>query len=535
LFASPSDFDRYNSDFYLGKLTGPALEATLASMKSLRSLALNSESCRRKMILDYFAEVPTFGDRCGTCDTCLNLATHGAASSRDFGSSARVVLTAVACTTELSASKLMDVIGGKALEGYCYKNRLDATQVKQDIENLKASLPKACTQQLYRDILALLVQKGYVAESTKSAVLGGYKKSWTAHAITDQGTSALRNTGSKIMLPVPSSIRDAEQKEEEKRLATLASLEKNGIKTENLPQEEVVQGDGPVIRAYAKWHNYMEQQRKAERHERIGQLENLLLRIENWRLEAAEKHRMPPVSVMPEHILAGVAYATSTLPDGVKVDYASLEAAGVRSKETGSLVESLGKWVDEFQSAVSFTSTSTDGDSRMILGPVSGHKKWEHAIYKPNKKTLKAAWESSYERFVAGESPQAIAMNPASGRPIQAKTVVGHVLDAILLGKSADLAPLATYMPPPTKSEWLQLEQAEVTTGMDVCGDPATSGIGGNAFRLGDFLVPIVGEDLVHKAYKERSIAESAKYSHCLDNLTWYLVLRRIGLQPKFA
>jgi Helicase conserved C-terminal domain/RecQ zinc-binding/GAG-polyprotein viral zinc-finger len=72
LYVAPTDFDKYYSDYYLGNLKNlRAREATIRSTTALKQFAMDKETCRRKALLEFFGEVPTFGERCGTCDVCL--------------------------------------------------------------------------------------------------------------------------------------------------------------------------------------------------------------------------------------------------------------------------------------------------------------------------------------------------------------------------------------------------------------------------------------------------------------------------------
>eukprot|EP00536_Pseudo-nitzschia_multiseries_P000711 jgi/Psemu1/179522/e_gw1.9.213.1 len=96
LYASPGEFDKYLDDFYIGDLKGEARKASIESTRALKSFALDKEGCRRKGLLDFFGEVPAFGERCGTCDTCLGAKRYGDDTVRDFGPEARLVLLAVA-------------------------------------------------------------------------------------------------------------------------------------------------------------------------------------------------------------------------------------------------------------------------------------------------------------------------------------------------------------------------------------------------------------------------------------------------------
>ena len=56
----------------LQDFTTGALQWLLDSMKSLRRLA-TEEKCRRRAILEYFGEAPSFQGLCGTCDVCLRI------------------------------------------------------------------------------------------------------------------------------------------------------------------------------------------------------------------------------------------------------------------------------------------------------------------------------------------------------------------------------------------------------------------------------------------------------------------------------
>jgi superfamily II DNA helicase RecQ len=535
MYTAETDFDRYKSDFYLGKLTGKALQATESSMAALRSYSLNGEICRRKALLNYFHEVPAFGERCGTCDTCQNVATYGADAQRDFGPlGAMIVLQAIDSLKEQGVSNIVKVMAGTAIEGYRYKRGRDPSSVQKAIQSNKENLRKKYTQAYYRDLIGPLTQKGYLTESTQSAKVGGYDRTWTTYTLSAQGGHALSQS-LPILLPVPESVRQIEQQEEEKRQKVLAQLEQHGIKRDKLPQDEVEKGDGEVIRAYTKWYSYLENLKKSGRDEPVAQLESLVSVIENWRSETAIKQRMAPASVLAEHTLVSIAYIVATLPPGLKLQSESLEAAGVRTREIGALVVQLGDWVDLVQPAPAAGSSKHNAGAPMVLSEISTNKKWEHAVYKPHKKTGVTVWEASYNRFLEGESPQTIAMSPENGKqPIQVRTVVGHILDAIVQGKRVDLRRLVEFVPAPTQSEWDKLREAEVTTGMDVTGDPNCSGKNGEKFTLTEFLRPIIGDSFVDMPYTERSNADKETFGMWCDLLKWYMALRRAGYEPTF-
>lgn len=363
------------------------------------------------------------------------------------------------------------------------------------------------------------------------------QRTWTTYALTPLGRNALNDTSIPIVLPVTQTIREIERKAEEKRQRVLKQLSDAGVKVEKLPKEEVESGDGEVIRAFSKWHGYLESMRKKGRDERLAQLEDLLARIESWRATAASKYRMAPAAVLAEHTMVFMAYTVASMKPGLKVEPSALIAAGVRSRELDSLVDTLNQWVEEVQPASGDAAESGD-DAAMVFSagaPFAPAKPWDYAVYKPMKKTGQASWESSHERFLNGEHPQTIAMSPANGKPIQMNTVVGHVLDGLVQGRPVPLERLSQFIPPPTKSEWEQLQEAEAATGMSVVDDPNSSGLGGSRFTMTEFLRPIMGDAFVDIPFADRTDDDKAKFGHWCEKLKWYMALRRVGYEPTFS
>lgn len=123
-------------------------------------------------------------------------------------------------------------------------------------------------------------------------------------------------------------------------------------------------------------------------------------------------------------------------------------------------------------------------------------------------------------------------MTQTSGKPIQVATVVGHLLQALEQGRAIDINRLATSDTPPTKNEWEELERCSVETGLDVKGDPATSGVDSGRFSMKDFLVPIMGNSFCLKEYTERTPDESASFSKWCGLLKWYMALKRVNYTP---
>ena len=339
------------------------------------------------------------------------------------------------------------------------------------------------------------------------------------------------------MLPVPLSVREMERIEEEKKQKTFADLKQKGVDLEQIPQEELESGDGEAIAALKRWHSYVESMTSRGRSEVVERLKDLRSRIEGWRMDMAERYRMAPASVMEDHLLVRVAYAAASLRDGSRMDKDALVAAGVRSNGIEELSTVLGEWAEEAKQE-SRGGDDNEGDLPMTFA-AGGHfqpaNSWRFSVYKPAKKTGKASWEPSYDRFTDGEHPQAIAMTQKSGKPIQAATVVGHILEGLVQGRAVDLARLASADPPPTKGQWEKLVRCSVETGFDVTGDPAHSGADGGKFIMKDFLVPILGNEFALKDFKERTPEESANFSNWCQCLKWYLAFKKVGYEPTFG
>ena len=68
------------------------------------------------------------------------------------------------------------------------------------------------------------------------------KKPYVVYSITLKGQAA--TTKGEIVLPVPTSVRELENVEAEKRRQALADLESKGVDLEQIPREEIHSGEG---------------------------------------------------------------------------------------------------------------------------------------------------------------------------------------------------------------------------------------------------------------------------------------------------
>jgi len=347
-----------------------------------------------------------------------------------------------------------------------------------------------------------------------------------------KGRGVLRS--GPIILPVPASIREYEMEQAAKVQQSLEYLKKAGADVTTIPQHELEEGGGTVFKALTTWHSYLERLERNGNSDRMEQLEDLRLRIDGWRLDVAEKYRIAPADAMPEHSLLSVAYATAS--SGVtEIEKSVLIAAGVRSGGIDSLVETLNEWKRETTPKASDQAGKDDLSVMTFTEATCTPRQcWEHFIYRPQKKTGLASWESSYQRFTNGEHPQTIAMSPINGRPIQVNTVIGHIFEGLLSGQPVDLRRLSTLGVPPTKAQWDILRSIENETGFDVTEDPKISGVDGDLFKMSDFLASVMGDEFVNKDYADRTPNEKAKFGKWCELLKWYTTLRRIQYAPIF-
>lgn len=551
MYCNSGDFEAFKGDFYLGGLSTKVKQGQIKSIDSLRSYAMSDDSCRRADLLKFFGETPTFGARCGTCDICKTRELHSDDLERDFANAgARVVLYALSVLNgKQGVGVIESILKGKSVEAYRYRRGSVDTNAEIEIVSMKAEMTglakkkKVPVHYFSKDLLPALVNKKFVCINSFSSNIGGNNRSvaWSGYDLTEKGRSSLQHN-EPIILPVPASLRELEQKMEEAMKKALVDLKACGADVDQIPKKEIDEGDGEVMRSLKTWYGYLELLRRSEKLDRIDQLDDLKLRIEGWRSDMAVRYRMALSDVMPEHLLVKVAYTVASLGNGARLEKKALLSVGLRSGGVDDLVTELESWMKETNETNEpgcgdkTSALSNHQNNKMLFANerFQPEKVWEYASHKQNKKTGLYAWESSSQRFAAGEHPQAIAMSPANGRPIQVATVVGHILDGLMMGRPVNLKSLADLVRIPTKSEWDTLCRAEAETGIDVTGDPATSGAGGECFRMSDLLVPVFGNVFFSKDYKERTTSEQADFSDWCSVLKWYMALRRIGYIPKF-
>ena len=185
--------------------------------------------------------------------------------------------------------------------------------------------------------------------------------------LTDKGKSVLSE--GLIMLPVPVGVREQEKLEEEKKQKALAELKDKGVDLQQIPQEELENGDGEAIAALKRWYSYVDSMTARGHTDKVNQLNDLKARLEGWRMDMAERFRMAPASVMEEHLLVKIAYLAASLSVGSRMDKEAIVAAGVRTNGIDELSTMLGEWSDETAKESGSSGISDKEDSPMTFTP----------------------------------------------------------------------------------------------------------------------------------------------------------------------
>jgi hypothetical protein len=160
-------------------------------------------------------------------------------------------------------------------------------------------------------------------------------------------------------------------------------------------------------------------------------------------------------------------------------------------------------------------------------GPFTPAKPWPYAVYKVPKNGKRPAWEESYQRFSAGEHVDAIAMTPSSGKAVLPRTVRGHVLTALLHGRSVDLGRLsggglgADELP--SLEDWAALDEGEAAAGLRVAEL--------DQLPRKDLLRAVLGEG-VDRAPDAKTDAERAAEAIWYSKIDWWFHLKAAGFIP---
>ena len=183
MYCDSGDFEAYKTDFYLGGLGEEARALQMKSINSLRRFAMSDEVCRRAELLRFFGEVPSFGERCGTCDTCRIRQQFSNDMERDFANDgARIVLYAIAeLNGKQGLSVIEKVLRGNTVEEYRYRNGIKDHQsiganilkMKGQMKGVKKKMP---VSYFTKGLLPALVDRNFVeikSQTSKTQVYAG--------------------------------------------------------------------------------------------------------------------------------------------------------------------------------------------------------------------------------------------------------------------------------------------------------------------------------------------------------------------------
>lgn len=534
LICSDADFGNYSADFYTKGLTAQGKEQMLASCAALRQYA-GEGKCRRAWLLNYFGETPAFGDKCGTCDVCLAAKSHADDTHRDFRQAAAPILEAVFATKTFPQplTQLLPIINGN------YKPKAGGSlivHVKEATPRILAmrdALPKLMRQEAFtREMIGMLVNSGHLSRKRVQLQRDGFGNSFDVYEITALGESS-RQGKCEMRLPVPIAIRQHEEEERLKVEARAAEIEKAGFDVKCIPKKHLEDENDPLL-WYIRKMQYLRNSGKEHLIKQADNHEELRKRVIAWRDAAAQRLRMAPADVVAEHVAASIAYSKPTTVD-------ALRAAGVRivgAEELATLVATAKQELfpagnEELAGATGAGEAEAGGTKRAAAMKLPtglwAPKKWSGAVYKPGKGGAKPPWEVSYDRFMNGEGIQAIAIQQAKGKPIQATTVASHLLTAIQQGRPVDLRRMATECgtdsPLPDEAAWNKMEQAVAESG----SDPQSPD-----FKAKDLLRGILGE-AVDKEFGTKSDVEKSQESAWYGRIRWFEALKRGGFVPSFG
>jgi len=519
MYCTASDFDKFGSDFYSGGYTSEeAREESARSTAALKNFATKPGLCRRAAILSFFNEEVGFKDgRCGTCDNCRSLKSHGDDTHRDFRAAAMVCLCAARSLKDPAMGTLNSVMSGKIVEDWRYAYGASAQAVQGQMEKLKLRADKKQRSAAFlKNMVTLLVSEGFLSTRLEKRSIGGRSSSWSVYNLTAKGAQAMKADG-PVMLAVPASIRQQEDEDKEKRKQLEKKLEAAGVDVKSVPESELEGGEGgQVTRALLSWNDA-----KNANLEHTPRLQDLEKRVLSWRQATAEAQRTAPGNVMSEDLLARVCYVSK---NGAMEEEA-LRGVGVRSgvKELCSV---LAGWASENGIVKKVVEEAIGGGERLNFAGFAPSK-WAENTKKEGGKI-----EERWIKWSNGDTCAAIA---ASNQPkaIQEGSVMNNIHDAFFYGRATTSGELERFLGEvgwdklPTTKEWETLRGLEDEAGKDVKYDQ-TMTVSKLIGLLPGYEFCLEGHPSFVE-YKERSDDMKAKFGKWAGKAKWYLFLRRIG------
>ena len=176
MFCNDADFNRlFTHEDGNSQNSASVLEST----KALHKFANDHVSCRRASLLQYLQQDPPFGDRCGTCDNCLNFKRFNYDLERDMAKEARVILRALSGLTPKQPMSFIEKLlkgSTSGMDDWRFKQGITAESLKNQIETTKRFVPTRHKSQimLYKELIPLLAERGYIEQARQKG--GGQYK-----------------------------------------------------------------------------------------------------------------------------------------------------------------------------------------------------------------------------------------------------------------------------------------------------------------------------------------------------------------------
>jgi ATP-dependent DNA helicase RecQ/Werner syndrome ATP-dependent helicase len=335
MFFFSGDATRYMSDFYLGKLNAANRAAMVTSIECMRKYSEDACNCRRRLLLEYFDELPSFS-RCGKCDCCVRSVKFADDQERDFSGEAHIVLLAAGASSGgMSMTHLTATMAGKSTTGNKWVkpaklNELKSMRAALNLKPMGKLSRFTRTEEFFKELVPALVRSGHLGRTKMTSAArtpGGYSNTYEVYVMTAAGRTALSALNQKrgdwtVRLPVPAVVRKLEEAAAQKTKELREELRAGGVDVESIPEEELAAGKGEVLSAEKNWLQklkYLHEKNPAK----AARFEDLLKRIMDWRDAAAQRLGMAPGAVLQPHVAKQLAY---TQPKEVK----TLRAVGVR-------------------------------------------------------------------------------------------------------------------------------------------------------------------------------------------------------------
>jgi len=374
------------------------------------------------------------------------------------------------------------------------------------------------------ELIPAAVSAQLVIRQTRShSATSSYTVNYDAYSVSEKGVALLSNPSARVMVRAPQGVLDLERKEVERVANLKKELTEGGVNLSHIPASEIEAGEGPILKAEQQWVRKINSLRGGD-EQSVKKAEALcafLDAILKWRSRVAMENLLAPHHIMAEHVAKAIVYSQPKCLE-------SLKQCGVRVQPEGLLnvileqLETLGL-TNKTPSDDTISSTN-DKIIELPSGNYVPVEKWEYAVYKVGPKGKTPAWETYWKRFQKGEHPEAIAMTPESGKPVQVTTVINNILTGLLHKRPVNLQRLAEINPLPTESIWLRLQEVSTTNNLNPRAED---------FKAKDMLREIIGLK-VDMDFKEKTEVQKQEENMWYNHVRYWQHLTIAGFKPNF-